>query len=670
MSAILTAGHQGHRSDVVARGSVSRMVLFQAIVLGWAGSALGQGLYFEWPTRIYMERPTTTLFLSGEVDESSQETSDSKSERERLRRELELNIFTRGYIYHPALMTYSIRLRPEFRWQDTDTNTDEDESSSRSNFLGYNLGTTWLKEKPVTVSLTADRTRSEFSSRLAAETVIEASRYSGRAQYNSALLPTSISYMSLDEDVSGYRPSQTSDDRWDLHSMLRRPDNQTELRLELRDFDRSIDGVSTPSELLRVLLSNRLTLGQGDYARTSLSFFERSREDLDTSNLRIDGQLVFRHEHNLQSDYRAAYRRSDNDGSIDRSGSLAAGLRHQLYENLTTNLDLSAEKADSEFGSTDSYGGGLNVAYTRRIPWGQIRLYGSKHRSVRDDQRVAEFVPVRGAPYTFAGISTTIVLDDVNIDVDSIVITDVTGAIVYVLGFDYDVEVFGATTTVRRNSLGDIGDGETVLVDYVYVPNPPAKTVRESTGAGMSVSLWDRLSVSYDVHRSDEEVVKGLPPEFPLDSESRRLTARLNLGPSITMFEMSELISARAPRETTSLTQTLRFQPSRRLSLNLGGAYVRTKLNDTGEIVKSSGLNAGVSLNLDRFGWLKVAAFTRRSESDLRKEEHNGLDADYRWRFGAWRSLVRVRIQDNLNEFEDINWGRRTLYLEIKRRFN
>ena len=132
----------------------------------------------QWPL-FYVERPTATLDSRYEVDEEErrgpfiEQTKKSTTTREKL------ELRTRGYVYHPALLVYSIGLRPEFKRQHTAT-TGSDIPKDDAKFLGYFVDMTVLQLKPYTVNLFASKERGEFKTSLEPDVVKESSMFSGR----------------------------------------------------------------------------------------------------------------------------------------------------------------------------------------------------------------------------------------------------------------------------------------------------------------------------------------------------------------------------------------------------------------------------------------------------------------------------------------------------------
>ncbi len=658
-----TISRAGAAARACPRAALWLLVI--AVLLG--GEAPAQGIYVDGRVPFFIARPRTALFLSAELDESSNETPESEREQERFARTLRFDVATGGFVYHPEFMVYRLRLRPEFRWQDE--GAKDNKSDSRSRFLNYSIGTTWLKDKRYTVALGAAQSRSEVSSLLANQTSNESRSVTGSLQLKSATLPTSISYQTTNSESSGYSPSRNSTESWRLYSRHQAGDSETEFMFDQQERERQVQSSLSSVKRLNLNLTNKYTPRGTLDLLTRAGYSESEGENPGTRRYRLSSRLKLRHEHNLSSYYAAALNRRESPDYVSRSAAYSAGLSHLLYENLTTSLNVRGTSSESDAGKVVNYGGNIGLNYTRRIPWGQIRLHHNQGRGTRDDQRDATFARVDDAAYAFEGVTISIVLEDVNIDADSIVVTDAAGLVVYVPGIDYEIDTAGITTIITRSAFGEIGDDESVLVSYRFIANPPAKTETSNRSSGLQLSLWDHVDLFYNESRHDERFIEGLPPEFPLDSRSTSAGVNIRLGPSLTRFQVSELESARAPRKTKRIGETLSFTLGDRVSLGLGLDYAETELTDTGEVAEDFGANVALTWGLGRLGRLQIAALVRRSESSVREQERRGLTADYRWRFGAWRSRLYLAFDDTENAFVDTAWDRRTIYFETQRVF-
>jgi len=670
MTAAICSATRKRRNAVTTRGRFTAALWLPAILaFGCNGEASATELYFDWPVPLLIERPSVALALSGEIDQSTHDISQSRTGRDAYTNELELRIDARGFVYHPALLRYNLRLRPEFRWRDV--KADGDKSSSDANFLGYGIYTTWLKEKPYTVSLSAERSRMEFSNSLSPPALAENKYYNGSLLLKSAVLPTTIAYYNLETNSTDFfNQSLTREKGWRLTSSFLAENNKTELNVEQSEYDRSISDSSTTSEQFRALLNNRYRLGDSGDLYSTLRFLDSSIRDRNTSTTGIRSRLSLDHRKNLSSYYEANFRQTNSENYSNRSTTLSAGLTHHLYENLNTTVNVNGSKSDSAIGALSRYSGKLKLTYTRRIRWGSVRIDFDNQETIRDDQRDATLVNVQDEAYVFEGITTSVILDSAYVDADSIILTDAAGLVVYVLGVDYDVDVLGITTIITRSSFGGIGDDQAVLVSYLFAANPPAKTKISRDSFGVTLYLGEPVQLYYEKSTSDERLIEGTPLEFPLDSVLRRAGAQLSLGRSITRFDYRDMESSRSPRRILSVTETVQFQPRPAVSIQLSGGFSQMELKDTGEILENFAINTGLGWRVGRRGRLKASAFLREIRSTFQSQEQKGVTVEYQWRYGAWLARVHLRLHSATNEFADDTWDRRVLYYEARRRFN
>ena len=200
-------------------------------------------------------------------------------------------------------------------------------------------------------------------------------------------------------------------------------------------------------------------------------FFER-QDQFDTKTFDWTENLVLRHTPDFTTFYNTIFSDSTfNDTDVQTITGLG-GFIHKMYSNLTTQGEVFASK--SEFGSiseTTSQGGRVNLDYFRNNPWGiflmELEFDITKDKTTGDtgESTVINEVHVFNDPFPFR-------LNERNIDITSILITDVTGAFVYSEGDDYMVAVIGNQVEITATPLGNVPpnivDGQTLLVDYNY----------------------------------------------------------------------------------------------------------------------------------------------------------------------------------------------------------
>ena len=653
-----------------ARFGWGRRMLCVAAVLAAGPEARATELYFDYPVPILLQRPTTALFYSKRLEDEVRTRVDSERKRDFDNDVFRLNFQTNGWVYHPALVTFDLGLSPEFVWRKSETSPG-DERSDKLDFLGYSVDTTWLQEKPYTLRLRSLRDRRDISSSLAADVTTESSADSVSLLLTYPILPTTLTYSENDTITDGFFRTEMSQERWQLDSRMETEKSDTRLSVTDIRQDRLIRDVPSASDRFNAALANTYFLGTGGRLTSQLNLvkFANLGAGLESSNrtTNLASRLDLTHRENLDSFYSVNLNKNDLQQYPSNSAALQAGFTHRLYENLTSTFRVSHSKTSFSDGDIRYLGGNMDFTYNRRIPWGELTVDLGLSERIQDNQVIADFVQVQDERHVFEGIATTIILDNINIDTDSIEVTDATGTIVYVRGIDYQVDSAGQATVIVRDPFAGIGDNATVLVSYRYDADPPAKLGLTGTTYGVQFQLWEnRLRLYVRGSRLEERLIDGIEPFALRHDRTKRVGAQLNLRWSKTRVEFEDRDSINIPVERQTLSQSFNFTHWQRLSLSIAGQISKTRQKDTGEQALIRGVNVGIGWRVGPGGGqLRAGAYMREN----RHIDEHGFKLNYRWRYGAWYPLIRYEYVDEFNGFVSETRKRELIYLEVKRKF-
>ncbi|MDH5750544.1 MAG: hypothetical protein OEY85_14640, partial [Rhodospirillales bacterium] len=153
-----------------------------------------------------------------------------------------------------------------------------------------------------------------------------------------------------------------------------------------------------------------------------------------------------------------------------------AELTHKIYNNLTTRLDFSATHETVDASKEEKYLGNLNLDYQKGIFWdGRLSASAGLGYGLTNRVSSGELVPITDESHVVA-IGGIVLLKQRFISTATIVVTNLDGSIQYTEGADYDVvPVSGDNTELRILGGGLIAVGQTILVDYRYLPAPTMK---------------------------------------------------------------------------------------------------------------------------------------------------------------------------------------------------
>jgi hypothetical protein len=187
-----------------------------------------------------------------------------------------------------------------------------------------------------------------------------------------------------------------------------------------------------------------------------------------------------------------------------------ARFRHQLFDSLTTTGNFGALWLDveSEDFTSDEIFGFVDFEYAKQVPYGRLLASLNVGWSQRNESARGASVQVIDNPVQFSasGIAT---INQRNIQLDTIVVTDITGVIVFDEGVDYTIRAVPDRVELVRVLGGNIVDGQVVLADYIIGPEPGGETTTAFYGGGVRYTFQEGLarglSLYVNVQRQDED---------------------------------------------------------------------------------------------------------------------------------------------------------------------
>ena len=173
--------------------------------------------------------------------------------------------------------------------------------------------------------------------------------------------------------------------------------------------------------------------------------------------LRLPKQLTFNANYNLGA--------SELDSNKVSYQGIQTSLSHKLYESLVSKIFYEHNETRQATYDDDRNKYGMELNYTKKIPTGKLSLGYSYFR---------EYQKVKSPPTLFRVFRESKLLDDFqittlnnsNVDLSTVVVRDVTGAIIYHITLDYLLIQTGSYVEIVRVPGGMIANNTTVYIDY------------------------------------------------------------------------------------------------------------------------------------------------------------------------------------------------------------
>lgn len=404
------------------------------------------------------------------TDEKSYVDNDIKSDISRGFFEGGFQLSTRGSIYHPNMLSFSIDANVVGNRTKTALFSDAEINNALNN--SYNILFSFLKKKSInfqvyTMSqyITAER---RFFGRFFTD-----HKNSGiNISSSTKIFPFKLAVYKIQNSTRGIAFSEREEDSREVDfkmTLFRKKRTGSFFTFKRKDYAESIYDVNYDStELLGDFRhyyginnsSNVISLLS--YNRMSGSFnFEIFRLLLNNRHY-LNKNLFLSGSYNLVND--------DTMESNSSKQKAEIALNHQLFESLTSSVFTGGRIEDSIYQRRDVFLRGFSIYYRKKIPTGSINFDYYRND---EDSRFTSHSDIVSTSETYRfDFSDTINIVQVGIEVDSIKITDPAFSLVYILDVDYQVHVIDNAIIITRLPGGNIPEGAAVVVYYSYLSFP------------------------------------------------------------------------------------------------------------------------------------------------------------------------------------------------------
>lgn len=383
-----------------------------------------------------------------------------------------------GYLLDRNLLEWQGRFeigldQSKFR-EDADLGTLEE--SDNGLLVRYDLSLTAFREKPISISARALRSRDRIARRFLPSLREERNEFgvSVFGTIGSGTLDMGFDFSDLKR--TGNRreidDERRRTSRFYIDGRWQESDRQKlrlffDLQREESEFQgSSVDFDSRRNELR---LEHELTFGpDGRHRFDTFARFNQEAGDLARDEFEIVPRLTFQHDERLQTTWRYGFYRLDQDafGLQRHKADVQAIYRADENWRFSGDLFWLIERIENDVETTE-FGGSLDVDYRRETPLGELTanlfLAADRERTLGSaGDRV-----VRGESHQIDTVRP-VFLEQLNIELPTIVAYDANRTRIFVNGLDYFLIPVGRRVQVQRVLSGRIGPDEIVRFDYSY----------------------------------------------------------------------------------------------------------------------------------------------------------------------------------------------------------
>jgi len=583
-----------------------------------------------------------------------------------------------GSLYHPSLFDYDLSVilgqsferevqnvpgRPEPRQSREDTNP----------LQFYNGKALILKDKKLSGSVFGSYNLIRLDNGFFSRRLLYQEGYGTKLNYAGDVLPWQITAQHrADEETETPTPRDSMEDEFNFKaSNSREGRGETTIDYLYQDFARQDFNVAQYTGTRNTLLMNDFShffddkLNLGSY----LYYNDIESATVPSSLFSLRERLTAEHTEDLRSIYEYNYdtRNSGRTDSVQHKGSIS--LKHQLYDSLASTA--SSEVLDTSQTSLDTfrYGVSIDESYSKHVGDSSMLNLGFTLKRRAEDRQASggDTIDISNEQHVLTtGVLTF--LNQPNVILSSVQVTDITGTILYSRYTDYDLTPLGNVTQIDRIITGNIPQGGTVLVSYSII-NPGTGSFTTQEGYyRFRYSVFDSLLSFYGHLRvienngGDQFILEDLK-ETVLGLETR--WNWFNAG-----VEYENYDSSLIPTETIRLFENFTFGISPRSTLNLSADQSAIIYKNTDEEIRRYFHNITYRAQLTSQLTAQVGGqlYLQRGKMDPTLDRDllaANAELDYRIGKTFIRASYEYRDEDYLNEVR----LRNTTYLSVRRVF-
>lgn len=381
-----------------------------------------------------------------------------------------IKLNTNSYLWQPDIISLSIsgEYNPETRNEKYLSIPDRSEVRTLKKL---DLRTSIFNDKSVNLTAYLNMNQSYFNRENLTNVRSNNRQWGGILSMNNKILPLSISYRSLDwnqeETESGRRFEMSQNSLQGRASKSFYGNDKHDLTYSYDDYLYTYADLNAINNVVhRVTLNDHFFIGEErKFAFYSLVNFYDQEGNHNFNKFEVNERLILHlpYKFDLNSSYN--YYRMEDVSQLMNINRIRGALKHRLYESLSSELFADYSKTNHSVYVENDFKTGVEFRYTKKIPIGQLNLgyrYFRHHNTTESEESIINILYEEHTLNDIEGVF----LNKPYVDQGSIVITDITGTVIYQEGLDYHVDIINDYAEIYRVPGGQILQDQQVSVSY------------------------------------------------------------------------------------------------------------------------------------------------------------------------------------------------------------
>ncbi|HUB86866.1 MAG TPA: hypothetical protein VMB22_03170 [Verrucomicrobiae bacterium] len=453
-----------------------------------ASRALAQSDYFAPPEPQPTMPRLKYISLDTEVEQVNSSSNGGKTDTQDIYLAPAVGIGWDSFIYHPNLLTFSLLAEPGYAWQEYVLNgvtSRQDSLLLNGNFTG-----TVLQMKPYATVLSYSRSHEDYHYDFFNSATVDAENWGVTSGYREGPVPVNFSFQHSTRDSTGISLDGDSDQTtFNFHAQNSRSNgNLTDLDYQFSQYDSSTmyasQNFKDTSTTHYVSLTDAEHWGKSTL-NSSLIYSGQENDGIPSDNLSAALDLGVQHTANLRSFYDYSFATYSSEGANSVNQLARVGLQHQLYESLSSSIDVHGALTDDTAPGTsldqESAGTSASEEYSKRLgDWGHFSIGDSVSYDLTHQKSSGSELFIANEPHAVPPTGLFFLKQPLDLAVQSITYFNGSATVTLVPGTapagDYDIITTTDPWQIRIYNTGpshiDLSSSPVVQVNYSIQPNP------------------------------------------------------------------------------------------------------------------------------------------------------------------------------------------------------
>ena len=472
-----------------------------------------------------------------------------------------------SYLWHPDILSININgeFNPETRSERYLIIPDRAEVRTLKKL---EIRTSIFNNKSVTLNTYLNLNQNYFNREYLTNVRSNNQQWGGVFSLNNKILPASLTYRNFKWDQKEtetgrlFRMNQENFQGRIGKSFGTR--DKHELIYSYDDYSYIYDDIDKTANLVnRLALTNSIYFdADKNYSLSSHSSFYDQDGNYSFRKIDVNERINLRFTENFRLYGNYNYYWLENNFQVVNQNRITGSIEHKLYKSLYSSLFIEYSGVGHTLYEERNLKTGGELRYTKEIGSGQLNISYRYYRHHNNMDSEPASLQIINEEQVLSDAEITI-LNKPYIDINSLVVKDITGTIIYQPIFDYIATEQNSFLEIQRVPGGQIVDNQTVYIDYVAIQPGAYSYEANNNSISAGILLFKRLIEVY---------YRGSFQYYPRVVEAEYLTlnrysqniygARLDLGFATTGIEYdnynSNIIPYRSLRLYVNMTWSIR----------------------------------------------------------------------------------------------------------------